>query len=1024
MPFFGRRYGLLLALALAVFVFAGRVVAFYVDYLWYESVGYSQVFFTGLLAGLALFAAGAALFLAVFWPSTLWALGQSRRLVRRAPVRLEPSPERPPRPRGPFGGPFAGMGMGTIGGIGGVRPFGDETPRPFGDLAAALGGADAARWALRRAGGWLVLGIGLPLAAVMGLGTAATWETALRWRHAAPFGLADPIFGYDVAFHVFTLPLLDALQSWLFWALLLSLLAAAALYLLALYAVDPSFERAAALFHGPARAMRSHLLLLGALLLLVLAWGFWVGMFDLLLVQHTRLAGANYADVHARLPATQALIAATVLTALLSLASALRRDYRLPLAGGVLMAVAFLVGRGVLPVVVQKLQVEPAELAREQPFIAHSIAFTRRAYGLDRVQEQTFPAEDTVRAEDLRADPETVANIRLWDPRPLQDTYNQVQSIRPYYRFDDVDVDRYRIDGRVRQVMLSARELDTSRLGQGALTWFNRRLQYTHGYGVAMSAVNEISQEGLPSLLLRDLPPVGSVPVTRPEVYYGEQSSNYVIVNAGVEEFDYPRGDQSAFTTYGGEGGVRVGPIWRRAALAWYLADFNLLVSSFVRPDSRVLFRRLVAERVQRVVPFAKLDRDPYLVIAGGELHWIVDGYTLADRFPYAQRVVDRIAAAGSTAAEGGGAAQPFGATGQAGQAGQSGQSTLLPGRRYTYNYIRNSLKVAVNAYDGSVRVYLADPDDPVARVYADIFPGLFRPLSEMPAELRAHVRYPEDLFTVQAQVLRSYHVQDPQVFYNGEDVWSLAFEGGSGDRQVVEPYYLIMRLPGETQAEFVLVNPFTPLRRDNMTAWLAARSDAPNYGSLILYKFPRDRVIYGPAQIATRINQDPTISAQLTVWNQQGSRVQFGNLLVIPIGGSTLYVQPLYLVAERSQLPELKRVIIATGNRLVMEPTLDEALLRLFGAGAVPPGTGAAPPGAQGPGQPGAPATAPPTGQLPGLTGAAPEAVRAAAQEARDTYQRAQEALRAGDFARFGEELRRLEEQLDRLQRAAGSSP
>ena len=1007
----GRRFGLLLALLLAVFVFAGRVVAFYVDYLWYESIGYTQVFFTGFWTGLTLFVGGAVLFLALFWPSTLWALRQGRRLARGAPVRVEPVIGRGTRPAGSFGGPG-----GPFAGIGGARPFGHDQARPFGDLAAALGGADAARWALRRAGGWLVLGAGLPLAAMMGLGAAATWETALRWRNASPFGLTDPVFGYEVSFHVFTLPLLDALQSWLFWTVLLSLAAAAVLYLLALYAVDPSMVRAAALFHGPARAMRSHVLLLGALLLLVLAGGLWIGMFDVLVGRHDRLFGANYADVHARVPATQAVIAATLLTALLTLASALRRDYRLPLAGGLLVAVAFLVGRGVLPTVVQKLQVEPAELAREQPFIAHSISFTRRAFGLDRIQEQTFPADEAVRAEDLRADPETVANIRLWDPGPLRDTYNQVQSIRPYYQFDDVDVDRYRIEGRTRQVMLSAREMVTSRLGQGALTWFNRRLQYTHGYGVAMSPVNEMSSEGLPALLLRDLPPTGSLPVTRPEVYYGEQTANYVIVNSGAEEFDYPRGDQSAFSTYKGEGGVPVGPLWRRTALAWYLADFNLLVSSFVRADSRVLFRRLVTERAQRVVPFVKLDRDPYLVIADGELFWLVDGYTLADRFPYSQRVVERITAAGSPTAEGGGTSgQPFSVTGQSGPAGQAAQQPLAPGRRYTYNYIRNSVKVAVNAYDGSVRVYLTDPDDPVAQAYAGIFPGLLRPLSEMPAALRAHVRYPEDLFAVQAQVLRSYHVQDPQVFYNGEDVWSLAFEGGGGERQVLEPYYLIMRLPGETQNEFVLVSPFTPQRRDNMTAWLAARSDAPNYGALVLYKFPRDRLVYGPAQIATRISQEPSISAQVTVWNQHGSRVHYGNLLVIPIGRSTLYVQPLYLVAERSQLPELKRVIVTTGNMpVVMEPTLEQALLGLFGPalGIAPAPTGTA--AGAGPG----------AGQPPGPLAGVPAGVAATAREASETYQRAQDALRAGDFARFGDELRRLEEQLDRLQRAAAPVP
>jgi len=852
---------------------------------------------------------------------------------------------------------------------------------------------------LRSFGTPLVLFTGLGLSLAMGLAAAGSWETVLRAMNATPFGAADPIFGYEVSFHVFALPLLEAVQSWAFGVVALSLIAAVALYFLALYATDPSLEHALFHFHNQGRAMRTHLLALAALLLLILAAGFWIGMFDVLLTRHDRLAGANFADVHARIPATQALIAATVLTAVLTVVSAFRRDYGLPLAGLVLMAAALVLGRGVLPVVVQKLQVEPAELQQELPYITHSIAYTRQAFGLESSTEHTFPAEESVRPEEVRADPETVANIRLWDPRPLRDTFNQLQSIRPYYVFDDVDVDRYRIDGRVRQVMLSARELVPARLGQSANTWVNRRLQYTHGYGVAMSAVSEISAEGLPSLLVRDLPPVGSVPVRRPELYYGEQTTGYVIVDTGAQEFDFPSGDQNVFNTHGAEVGVQVGPIWRRAALAWFFSDFNLLISSYVTPDSRVLFRRTVRERAQRVVPFAKLDRDPYIAIADGNLYWIVDGYTLTDRYPYAPLVTERLSLApGSDGVPQG---QPLGATGQT---GQLAQQPLGPSRRYSFNYIRNSVKVVINAYDGSVRAYLSDPNDPIAQAYARIFPDLFVPLSDMPASLRAHIRYPEDLFRTQADILRSYHVQDPQVFYNGEDVWSLAFEGSSDRRQVVEPYYLIMRLPEETQAEFVLVAPFTPRGRENMTAWLAARIDEPHYGKLQLYKFPRDRLVYGPSQVNTRINQDPTISAQITLWDQQGSEVIRGNLIVIPIGRSTLYVQPLYLQAQQSQLPELKRVVVATGNRLVMEPSLEEGLLRLFG-----PDAGINVPGVTPPGQSGQPA-APPSGpaarpSAPSGTGPTAAEIAEAARQAREAFGRAQDALR-----QLEESLRQLE--------------
>ncbi|MGI8423557.1 MAG: UPF0182 family membrane protein, partial [Chloroflexota bacterium] len=962
-----------------VLILGGRIVAFYVDYLWYQSIGYPQVFFTGLLAGLTLFAAGVPLFLIAFLPSTLAALGVARRLLRRVPMRAEPRP-----------GP--------------IPLFGDERPRAFGDLAASLGGAAAARWVIERLGRVLVLALGAGLAVVMALAAAGTWETVLRGLNGSSFGATDPIFANDVSFYVFLLPLLDAIQSWAWWAVALALGVAAALYAVALYAADPTMEHAHFYFSNQGRAMRTHLLVLAALLLGVTALGFWIGMFDVLHVRHDRLTGANFADVHARVPATQALIAATLLTSLLTLAAAFRRDYTLPIVGGVLMAVSLLIGQGVLPLVVQKLQVEPAELAQEAPYIKHSIEFTRRAFGLDRIRDETFPAEEEVRPDELRADPETVANIRLWDPRPLRETYNQVQSIRPYYVFDGVDVDRYQIDGRMRQVMLAARELVPSRLGQGALTWVNRRLQYTHGYGVAMSPVNEISQEGLPRLFVQDLPPTGRVNVTRPEVYYGEQTGGYVIVNASVQEFDYPSGEQNNFSTYRADSGVKIGPLWRRLALAWNFSDFNLLVSSYVQPDSRVLFRRLVRDRAQRVVPFAKLDSDPYLVIAGGELLWMIDGYTLTDRYPYAQRVTERVALTPI-----GERAQPAGV--QPGRQPRAGapvsQPEVVTGRRYTYNYVRNSVKVAVNAYDGSVRVYLSDEEDPIAAAYGRIFPGLLVSMAQMPAALRAHVRYPEDLFRVQADILRSFHVTDAQVFYNGEDVWSLAFEGTADQRTVVEPYYLILRLPGETRSEFVLVTPFTPRGRENMSGWLAARNDAPSYGELVLYKYPRDRLVYGPAQVRQRINQNPTISQQITLWDQQGSEVLFGNLLVVPIGRSTLYVQPLYLQAERSaaelqgreplraRLPELKRVIVATGNRLVMEPSLEEGLSRLFGAD---PNAAAAAPAASGSPEP----------QPPRPSGT-PLAVGETARAARETYQRALQALRAGDFARFDDELNQL---------------
>ena len=704
------------------------------------------------------------------------------------------------------------------------------------------------------------------------------------------------------------------------------------------------------------------------------------------------MVGANYTDLHARLPATYALAASVALVALLCLVAVWRDSYAAPAAGAFLVAVVLLLGRGALPALVQRLQVEPAEVGQERPYILENIRGTRRAYGLDRIVEQNFPAEEAVRLEAIKENTTSLVNIRLWDYRPLRDSYNQLQSIRSYYAFGDVDVDRYTVDGDYRQVMLSARELVPERLGAQAQTWVNRALQYTHGYGLTMSPVNEVSAEGQPVFFVQDVPPAGRLPVQRPEIYHGEATAGYVMVNSAIQEFDYPSGDQNVFSTYEGSAGVALGPFWRRAALAWHLGDFNLLISNYLGPESRLLFRRRVTERVQRLAPYLKLDRDPYLVLADGRLQWMVDGYTTTDRFPYAQVVQEILSTPGAGARE----------------TDPTAGATAF-GRRLSYNYIRNSVKAVVDAYDGSVTLYVADAEDPLVRAYAGAFPQLYRPLETMPPALRAHLRYPEDLFRVQSQVLRQYHVQDPQVFYNGEDVWATPFETIGGQRAPVEPYFVLMRLPGETGEEFLLMLPFTPASRDNMISWLAARCDGEHYGQLMLYKFPKDRLIYGPAQIDARIDQDPAISAQLTLWNQQGSRVVRGNLLVIPIGASTLYVEPIYLQSESSRQPELRRVVLATGNRLVMEPSLEEALVRLFGPEAGLGTAGRPPPGAL-PGDP-PPPTLPP---------AASAATSAAAREARAAYQRALEALRGGDFGRFGEELRNLDTRLAELERTA----
>jgi uncharacterized membrane protein (UPF0182 family) len=619
---------------------------------------------------------------------------------------------------------------------------------------------------------------------------------------------------------------------------------------------------------------------------------------------------------------------------------------------------------------VQNLDVAPNELDRELPYIAYNIQYTRQAFGLEHIEEYEFPAEEAVSPAAIETEQATIDNIRLWDHRPLLQTYNQIQSIRQYYQFIDVDVDRYTLDGNYRQVMISARELDPDRLPREAKSWVAQQLQYTHGYGVAMSLVSVISQEGLPQLTIRDVPPVSPMSIKQPEIYFGEKTEHYVIVRTGTPEFDYPRGDEGIFTTYSGDAGINIGSFFRRVLFALKFQDPNFLLNTAIQPDSRLLYRRQIVERVREIAPFLRFDPDPYIVVADGGLHWIQDAYTTTDRYPYSQ---------------------PY----------------RPPERRRPFNYIRNSVKIVTNAWDGSVRFYVAEPSDPLIQTFQRIYPGLFTAMDNAPPSIRQHFRYPEELFRIQSDMYRLYHMTNPRVFYLREDVWAIPQELFYEQRVPVSPYYVIMKLPGENRPEFIQMLPFVPGTRDNMIGWLAARSDEPHYGRLLAYKYPKDKLIFGPLQIETRIDQDPVISPQFTLWGQGGSRVIRGNLLVIPIGRSNLYIEPIYLQGTDSPLPELKRVIAATGNRIVMEPTLEAAIAQLFGRPAAPaeatqPGVSVVP--AQ-PIQPGVPAPPGPTRTSAQL-----------AAEAQDLFVRAQNALRSGDFVRYGEELRRLEETLNRL--------
>ena len=571
--------------------------------------------------------------------------------------------------------------------------------------------------------------------------------------------------------------------------------------------------------------------------------------------------------------------------------------------------------------------------------------------------------------DDVTRNAPTVENVRLWDHQPLLDTFGQLQVIRTYYDFVSVDNDRYRIDGQLRQIMLSPRELNTASLPNR--TWVNDRLTFTHGYGLTLGPVNQVTEEGLPVLFVGNLPleTTPALPIDEPSLYFGELQNDYVIVRTGTREFHYPRGEDNVFTQYEGEGGLAIGSLWRKLVFALRFGAYQILLSDDINDESRILFLRNIQERVQKLAPFLTFDQDPYLVVADGRLFWMYDAYTTSNRYPYS-----------------------------------------TPGGAGGLNYIRNAVKIVIDAYHGTTTVYLADPEDPIAATYARIFPEMFTPLAEMPAPLREHVRYPEDIFAIQASVYATYHMTQPAVFYNREDQWQIPIIDDAGDAGPMQPYYTIMRLPGEEEPEFIQMLPFTPRNRDNLAAWLSARSDGENYGRLRVFQFPKQKVIFGPRQVVARINQDQTISPQITLWNQQGSQVIWGTLMVIPIEESLIYVRPLYLRASGGRIPELTRVIVAYQNQIVMEETLEEGLARIFGdARALNPDVqlvgGAAPAGD-------APDAAGAVGQ-PAAAGGAADPLAGLAGQARGYYDRALDAQRNGDWATYGEQLRLLGEVL-----------
>ena len=882
---------------------------FLVDWLWFSSIGYLQVFLTAI-------GAKATVFFAVLAATTIVLLLNGVLAARFATQQPRQIPAAPWK-------------------VAGV------TPPP--DPSAIL------RDRLTRPR-FIALGAGL-LGVLVAAGEAGNWGIFLQFLYHVPYGAEDPLYKKDIGFYLFSLPAYMAIKDWMLLAIVLSALFAGAIYWARgdiEYDVHNRSISPTVIAHGSA---------LVGLLFAVKAWSYGLDRYLLLYGDNGVVVGASYTDVHLGLPALWLMIGLSIIAAFIAWANLRACTYRLLAAGFILVGAGSVMLSSLVPSLFRHFVVKPTELQLEKPYIERNIALTRQAYNLDRIAAKPFAAEQRLTFKTLEANKATIDNIRLWDWLPLSNTYAQLQEIRTYYKFHDLDVDRYWLDGSYQSVMLSARELRASLLPANAQTWVNRHVLFTHGNGAVMSPVTRKSTEGLPFFYLRDIPPVadGGPKIDEPRIYFGEESDDYVIVKASIPEFDYPKGKDNAYAAYDGIGGMPIGALGWRTLFAYYFNDANLVLSSYITADSRIMIRRNITERVRTIAPFLRLDHDPYLVISNGRMFWMQDAYTTSSYFPSAQPVPE-----------------------------------------LDLNYIRNSVKIVVDAYNGTVDFYLIDPRDPIAATYQRIFPSLFKPFTAMPADLQKHIRYPEDLFLIQARLYQTYHMEQAEIFYNREDFWQFPRQPGGDGTSVMTPYYIIMRLPGEPQAEFFLMLPMVPSRRDNMIAWLAARCDAPDYGKLIVYEFPKDKLVYGPFQIEARINQNTEISQQLTLWNQMGSRVIRGaNLLVIPIENSILYVSPLYMRAELGHLPELKRVIAAYGEHVVMKETLADALAALFAEpGAVP--------------------------EVSNATEAVSRAGGAAspAQQALDRYNRAVERLKAGDWKGFGTQFDALREPLEEMNR------
>ncbi len=794
------------------------------------------------------------------------------------------------------------------------------------------------------------------LALFMAKGAMNNWDLVLKYFHRVSFHLNDPVYGKDISFYVFSLPFYLFLKTWAFTCLVLTMLLVGVLYFLTSH-IEKGTDHYTFSTHA-----KKHLLFLLGLLALLIAWYYWLKRYQLLFSTNGFIFGADFTGVKVVRPAYLVMIVLSLAAAVLTFIGMKKEAFRQMIIGYGILIAGSVVSLGITPGIVRQLVVKPNQLKMERPYIKDNIEFTRQGYNLNKIVKKKFPVKASLTESDFAEGTGITKHIRLWDRRPLKATFSQLQAFRLYYDFSSVNTDRYKFDGSYRQVMISPREVNDSNFPLKAQTWVNLKLQYTHGYGIVMAPVDRIGQEGLPSFMIKDIPPKISVPlkIDRPEIYYGEETNSYVVSNTKIPEFDYPRGNDNVTTHYKGTGGIPIKNSWRKLLFAVNFMSTDILFTHYLTPESRIMINRSIQQRVPALAPFLSYDQDPYIVVSGGRLYWIVDAYTKTNKFPY---------------------------------------SNMFPDG---FNYIRNSVKITIDAYSGKVQFYIVDKNDPIIETYKNIFPSLFKSFAAMPEDLKHHLRYPKYLFSAQADMYAVYHMTDPQVFYNKEDKWAIPHEIYGEKETVMEPYYVIVKFPGaKERTEYVLMMPFTPFNKNNMVSWVAAKCDPDNYGNIIEYQFPKEKLIFGPMQIESRIDQNTEISQLLTLWGQKGSTVIRGNLLVYPIKNSVIYVEPIYLRAEKSELPELKRVVVAYLDKIGVGANLKDALDEIF-LGTRKEGTT------------GNQEIRPATGQALGSLDTE-ELINKAA----DIFNTAQEKLKAGDFAGYGEKSRELQKVLQALQKS-----